>query len=327
MVFMAYYEKGTGKNGRNYRKKKEILDVIHESIYDSQYVPEFEQRWKDMIQRYSLEDHEWLAVMYNERHRWVPCFLKPSFWAGMSTTQRSESINAFFDNFVNSKTTLKQFVEQYGRALRSKAEKEFHADKSSFAKTIPCVTSFEMEEQVQEIYTLAKFKEFQDEHVGTLYCDLLQSEGDRKFNVKEVRKINGFRKTINFVVEYEPLITFGICSCHLFEFRGTVCRNLIVVLLCLGLELLPEVYLLKRWRKDVKRAYTNVKINYDGWITTVEKERFRKLCKTFESLANMIADDDEKYQSVLLWLESQLSTYTPLQVHPSSICGNLTSIP
>ncbi|CAH9129049.1 unnamed protein product, partial [Cuscuta epithymum] len=50
-------------------EKKEILDAIHESIYDSQYIPQFEQSWNDMIQRYSLQDHEWLVVMYNERHR------------------------------------------------------------------------------------------------------------------------------------------------------------------------------------------------------------------------------------------------------------------
>ncbi|KAL7220208.1 hypothetical protein ACSBR2_013135 [Camellia fascicularis] len=42
---------------------------------------------------------------------------------GMSTTQCSESMNAFFDGYVNSKTTLKQFVEQYDNALRSKVEK------------------------------------------------------------------------------------------------------------------------------------------------------------------------------------------------------------
>lgn len=56
---------------------------------------------------------------------------------GMSTTQRSESINAFFDGYVHSKTSLKQFVEQYGRALSSKAEKEFQADSKSFYHMVP----------------------------------------------------------------------------------------------------------------------------------------------------------------------------------------------
>lgn len=36
----------------------------------------------------------------------------------MSITQRSESSNAFFDDYVNSKTMAKQFVEQYNNAFK-----------------------------------------------------------------------------------------------------------------------------------------------------------------------------------------------------------------
>lgn len=43
----------------------------------------------------------------------------------MSTIQRSKSIDTFFDGYVHSKITLKQFVEQYERVLRNKVEKEF----------------------------------------------------------------------------------------------------------------------------------------------------------------------------------------------------------
>ena len=71
-----------------------------------------------------LGSNKWLSDLYNERYRWVPYFLKDNFWARMSTTQRSESMNAFFDGFVNSKMLLKQFVEQYDNALKSKVEKE-----------------------------------------------------------------------------------------------------------------------------------------------------------------------------------------------------------
>lgn len=46
----------------------------------------------------------------------------------MSTTQCSESMNAFFYGYVNSKTTLKQFVEQYSNALDSKVQKEVKED-------------------------------------------------------------------------------------------------------------------------------------------------------------------------------------------------------
>lgn len=67
----------------------------------------------------------WLNGLYEERYRWVPCFVKTICWARMSTIQRSESINAFFDGYVNSKTTLKQFVEKYKKAMESKIEKEW----------------------------------------------------------------------------------------------------------------------------------------------------------------------------------------------------------
>ncbi|CAH9116563.1 unnamed protein product [Cuscuta epithymum] len=307
-------------------QKDEILDVIHDCIYDSQYTQEFEEKWLDMVQRFSLEEHDWLGVMYNERNRWVPCYLKPTFWAGMSTTQRSESINAFFDKFVNSKTTLKQFVEQYGCALRDKVEKEFQADTNSFTKMIPCVTRYPMEKQVQQIYTLSKFAEFQRELLeGKLYCDILLCEDGRKYTVQEHMDINGFKKNVNFYIDFDPITCFGICSCHLFEFRGMICRHLLVVFNRLDIHHLPEVYLMSRWRKDMKRAYQRVKINYDGWITTVEQQRFDKLCKTFESVANMIVDDEAKYNEVLLWLETQLTTYTPLVSH-SCIVGNMTPL-
>ncbi|CAH9079516.1 unnamed protein product, partial [Cuscuta europaea] len=165
-----------------------------------------------MLQRFSLEHDEWLLVMYNERRRWVPCYLKPYFWAGMSTTQRSESMNAFFDGYVHSKTSLKRFVDQYGRALRNKVEKEFQANGNSLSKMIPCVTSFAMEKQVQHVYTLAKFKEFQTQLLDQLYCYVLPSIDGSTFEVRENRVINGFDKSSNFIVEYDNSTSKGMCS-------------------------------------------------------------------------------------------------------------------
>ncbi|XP_022850938.1 protein FAR1-RELATED SEQUENCE 5-like [Olea europaea var. sylvestris] len=105
----------------------EIFSTIHVLVYDSQTVDAFEEGWRAMLDRYSLHDNEWLSGMCKNRGRWVPCFLKSSFWTGMSTIQCSENMNAFFDGYVHSKTSLKQFLEQYERALRSKVEKEFQA--------------------------------------------------------------------------------------------------------------------------------------------------------------------------------------------------------
>lgn len=109
-----------------YRQYESISFELHCVVYDSLSPAIFEESWNAVILKYELGDNEWLSDLYDERNRWVPCFLKSSFWAGMSITQRNESMHAFFYSYVNSKTTLKQFLEQYDNALRSKVEKECH---------------------------------------------------------------------------------------------------------------------------------------------------------------------------------------------------------
>lgn len=75
-------------------------------------------------------------------------------------------MNAFFDGYVYSKTSLKQFAEWYERALQSKVEKEFQADFKSYSQFVPCATTFEMEMQFQSVYIISKFKKVQDEFTG-----------------------------------------------------------------------------------------------------------------------------------------------------------------
>ncbi|GJV43830.1 FAR1-related sequence 5-like protein [Tanacetum coccineum] len=88
----------------------------------------------------------------------------------MSTTQRSESINSFFDKYLNKKTSLKQFVEQYENALRDRAEKENIEDFNSYNSWYPPITRYAMEEQMKGVLTNAKFKEFREELTGKMYC-------------------------------------------------------------------------------------------------------------------------------------------------------------
>jgi len=87
--------------------------------------------------------------------------LKSQFWDDISTAQRSESMNAFFDRFINSTTTLKQFVVQYDNMLWSKDKKEIEADFASSNTTLPCATQSFIERQFQEKYTHAKLAEVQ----------------------------------------------------------------------------------------------------------------------------------------------------------------------
>ena len=73
--------------------------------YTSRDISTCEERWRLMSEKYQLEEEDgsWLMKMYRLRGHWVNAYLKDVFCAGMTTSQRSESINSFFDGFVNSK--------------------------------------------------------------------------------------------------------------------------------------------------------------------------------------------------------------------------------
>ncbi|XP_028085082.1 protein FAR1-RELATED SEQUENCE 5-like [Camellia sinensis] len=144
---------------RGYSQYEPIKLALQNVVYDSFTKDEFEHKWKVMISNFNLYDNEWLRGLYNERHRWVPVYAKDMFWAGMSTMEQSESMHVFFDGYVNSKTTLKQFVEQCDNALTSKVEKEKKADFKSRHKLYDRLTMYGIEKQFEEAYTNAKFKE------------------------------------------------------------------------------------------------------------------------------------------------------------------------
>ncbi|KAI9182109.1 hypothetical protein LWI28_022182 [Acer negundo] len=94
----------------------------------------------------------------------------------MSTTQRSESMNAFFDGYVLAKTNLKEFVDQFDdqfdNALKKKIENENVVDFHSFSVTTlcttPCIPRSPIEKRFQELYTNYKFKEVQQQVIGII---------------------------------------------------------------------------------------------------------------------------------------------------------------
>ncbi|RYQ92182.1 hypothetical protein Ahy_B09g098353 [Arachis hypogaea] len=58
--------------------------------------------------------------LYEDRHIWIPIYLDHHFWAGMRSTQRSESMHLFFNKFITRNRSLRQFVKQYDNCLASR---------------------------------------------------------------------------------------------------------------------------------------------------------------------------------------------------------------
>nr|XP_009391893.1 PREDICTED: protein FAR1-RELATED SEQUENCE 2 isoform X2 [Musa acuminata subsp. malaccensis] len=291
---------------KGYRVYEEMRKLMQNAVYDSFTKEEFEESWTKFIEKFNLYDNAWLKGLYEERHRWVPAFVKDSFWAGMSTTQRSQRMNPFFDGLVYSKTTMKQFVEQYDVALESKVEREDQADFQSFNSWVPCVTHFDIEKQFQQVYTIDKFKEFQQEMVAKLYCEVTLaggSDGISEYDVSEDVLIGDdddqHHKLVHFKVHFTEGDCEVQCSCHLFEFKGIICRHMISVLVKRQISSVPSRYILPRWRKDLKRRHMKVRVGYCGWSNNPKAQRYDYIHNKFDEAADMAVESDE--YSEMLW--------------------------
>lgn len=288
---------------------KKIKRTLKNVVYESVKVRVFENTWAKMILEHNLEDNEWLESLYKDRYNWVPVFLRNTFWAGISTSQKNESMTAFFDGYVHSKTTLKQFVEQYDSALKSKIDKESNADFASFNSVIPTITSLGIEQQFQKVYTNDIFKKFQDEVKGLVYCNcsLIKTEGSiSTFEVTEnvPEKEGAPWKEVTCEVSYSDEATNEVqCLCQLFEFKGILCRHALSVLIKRQVIAVSPHYILDRWRKDIRRLYTSISNVYDDFGNSEQRQRHDKLNPLLSELQRLGVESDVKCDLLMRLLE------------------------
>ncbi|KAH9752432.1 protein FAR1-RELATED SEQUENCE [Citrus sinensis] len=247
-----------------YKEYRDISNVLHCAVYDSQSSVKFEETWHHMIVEFELEGNEWLQGLYNERHRW--------------------------------------FVEQYSNALKNKAQKEVEEDAQCSSHQLPCVTSYAMEKQIRDVYTISKFQEFQQELVGKMYCEFVNSMGC-EYIVREDVKVDTWKKRTFFEVYCDKENGEIHCSCSRFQFRGILCRHAIMIMIRNDMEVLPEKFILRRWRKDVWRCHSKVKTSHELHSFTDEQKRYEKMCVSFAEVANVAAKDVESCNLVLNWIE------------------------
>jgi zinc finger SWIM domain-containing protein 3 len=205
---------------KGYAQYKGIKNAMKNCVYDSLLVDDF-VGWTTFIDKYGLGENVWSNTIFKERERWVPCYLKHEFWAGMSTTQRSESINAFFDDYINARTSLSEFFESMNAYFWSSST------------TISCGSNSTIERQLQVEYTHAKYMEIQVEFRGKCNCyfEGVTILGFTSTNTAlEESIVCGKPNESRYCVDFNCEDSNVKCTCLLFEFRGILCRHSLFVL-------------------------------------------------------------------------------------------------
>jgi len=223
---------------------------FHKCVNLPESVDEFESCWLSLLDRYNLRDNEWLQLIYSARRQWVPVYLRDAFFAEMSITQRSDSMNSYFDGYINASTSLSQFFKLYEKALDSRNEKEVKADYDTMNSAPALTTPSPMEKQVSQLYTRKIFTRFQEELVGTLTFMATKVEDNGEVITFQVSKYGEDHKA--FYVRFNVLEMKATCSCQMFEFSGLLCRHVLAVFRVTNVLTLPSHYILKRWTRNAK---------------------------------------------------------------------------
>ncbi|XP_057473273.1 protein FAR1-RELATED SEQUENCE 5-like [Actinidia eriantha] len=235
-----------------YNKYPSFHEEFHHCIYDTVTIEEFENEWNQLMGKYDLRGDSWLKDLYMRREKWVPAYLRMIFCAGMSTTQRSESMHKFFKAILQSSTLASDFVYQYEIALDKRFASEKERDVETTTTKAILKTCYKMEEEAAKTYTRKIFLLFQEElfssqkHRASKYCE----EGTRK----TYRVLPNGKEKPMYEVVLDGIENKAICLCHMFEFVGIPCRHILAVFVkkCL-VDYLPQQYVLRRWTMNAKR--------------------------------------------------------------------------
>ncbi|XP_074277400.1 protein FAR1-RELATED SEQUENCE 5-like [Silene latifolia] len=164
---------------------KQIEVELGNAVHDSMDANEFEEAWGSMVQKYQLQNINWIKESYALIRKWVPAYWKGTFCAGMSSTQWSERQNRFIKSYVSIESGLCNFVHQYKNAILSKVNEEKQMNFECLDRPPKLsASSILVEEVFHKLYTNTMFKEVQAEVFGLINTNVV--------NIEKVENYTGF---------------------------------------------------------------------------------------------------------------------------------------
>ncbi|XP_023733150.1 protein FAR-RED ELONGATED HYPOCOTYL 3-like [Lactuca sativa] len=239
----------------------------------------FEVKWGLLMKEFNLEDTRWFKDMFTIRDSWIPKYFSNIPMCGlMKTTSRSESMNSFFNTYSESGNLLLNFMMNYDTAIQKQRNTQRDLDKESKKASYKMQTPREIELQASKVYAYG-WEVYIVQHNNS------KGEFKNEFKVE----IKAEEKEIN-------------CSCEYSKCMGVLCRHAFTIMVRCGVKEIPEMYILKRWRKDViSRNYCFSSLQSDSGdcenVKLVNDSYY-----SFESCLDIIRDDKKK---LILFAEKQ----------------------
>ncbi|KAL3643786.1 hypothetical protein CASFOL_014601 [Castilleja foliolosa] len=196
---------------------------INEVIWSDLLEPaEFEKAWGDVL----TEDNPMSGLV--------------------RTTSISESVNSFFDKYLNRSSNLVEFFMKYDNAIAAQrhAQDKLNSETTIFVPAMK--TQLPIERHAMELYTSRIFIDVQEEISAACFtCTILAicNEGSSC-----AYQINDGTGTVDVV--YNSVEDSYTCSCRKYVRWGLLCRHIFVLFKDIKVRVIPDKYIVSRWTKN-----------------------------------------------------------------------------
>lgn len=274
-------------------------------LYNLESVEDFELGWRDMVNSFGLHSNRHIASLFALRSLWALPYLRSHFFAGMTTTVHSKSINAFIQRFLSAQTRLAYFVEQAAVTVDFKDQMGEQQTMQQNLQNLCLKTGAPMESHAASVLTPFAFSKLQEQLVLAAHYASFQMEDC--FLVRHHTKLDGGRKV--YWVPREGIIS---CSCHQFEFSGILCRHALRVLSTGNCFQIPDRHLPLRWRR-ISTPSTKL-------LQTTPSEHSDRIQLLQTILSSLITECAKSRERLDIATEQVSILLSRIREHPVPIC-------
>ncbi|XP_021718835.1 protein FAR1-RELATED SEQUENCE 2-like [Chenopodium quinoa] len=233
-------------------------------------------------------------------HRWCIWHILQKFGRYVGKHEDYKVVKDEFENIIYGSLDADEFLVRWAEAI-------------DYYK-LHLATDFPTKEVFRKCYTDAKFKEVQQEWKRMLYVrhldDYEVGENQVEFVIEDrvwIKPKYAKKESVTKIqrcyrVCYNSNTYEAYCDCKHFECHGIICRHMIFVYDHCGVSIVPKKYILRRWRKDIQRKHTRVKVAYHGPLKTDDARQYHKFMGLYEpifSKASSCKEGDEAMADLL----------------------------
>ncbi|XP_061359919.1 protein FAR1-RELATED SEQUENCE 5-like [Gastrolobium bilobum] len=222
---------------------------LRSSIYDPKDEEEFTHAWEAMLEKYNLQQNEWLRWMYREKEKWAVVFGRNTFFVDIKGFHLGELLSHKFRSYLNSDLDIVQFFKHFERVVDEQRYKEIEASDEMSGCLPRLMGNVVLLKHASDVYTPRAFEVFQRGYEKSL--NVLVNQNSRNGSLSQY-KANTFGHTRQYSVTFNSSDDTVVCSCMKFEHVGFLCSHALKVLDNKNIKVAPSQYILKRWTKDAR---------------------------------------------------------------------------